>query len=219
MTKQPLKAVHTRINEDVTLRLVVMVALAKQSVQVVPQKPEPLVFYAAIHRVVVAGPGGKAAFPVAHQGIGCQESHPFLKIDDLADLGNETVISNVIVVEFIDKAEQIRPVVFRHVCFFNVVVSVIVGIRSLAGAFFVVKVGDGPGVRSVFVVSAAIDVAGIVVRKMIFGPVAVKHLYSGIRTVRPAVVAFGEILPVYPELDDAYVRRGQARHLEDYAAH
>ncbi len=221
VTKQPLKAVHAGIDEDVTLRLVVMVALAEHRVEIVPQKPEPRIFNASIHRVVIACPVGKAAFPVAQQRIDGQKSHPFLKIDDLADLSNKAVIRNVIVIEFIDKAEQVRPVVLSLVCFFDVVVSIVVGIWRLTGTFFVVKVGEssGSGKRTVVIISASIKVAGVVIREMIFCPVTVENFYSGIRTICLVEVVCCEVLTVDSELHNLYVRCGQTSHLEQYTAH
>ncbi len=56
MTEQPLESVHAIIYEDVTFRLVVMVALAEQSVEIMSYKPESRIFYAAKHRVIVARP-------------------------------------------------------------------------------------------------------------------------------------------------------------------
>jgi len=75
-----------------------VVALAQHSVEVMGDEPESPVFNAAIHGVVVTSARRQATFSIAHQGIGRQVSHPLLKVNDLADLGDKVVVGDVTII-------------------------------------------------------------------------------------------------------------------------
>ena len=90
------------------------------------------------------------------------------------------------------------------------------GITPAVGIGIVTSVTQ---LRRSLVVGAAINVAGAVVGEMVFGPVAVEHLQSNVRTVHTRWVVQSQIFTINSDLHGGCVRCRQSRHAPQHAAH
>ncbi|MBA7487345.1 hypothetical protein ES707_22908 [subsurface metagenome] len=147
--------------------------MTQYRVQVVRHQPEPRVFNASIHRVIVAPAVIQPTLAVARQRINSYVSHPLLDVNDLTDLFYELGIRDAVVVEYVRKVAQIRPVIVGLVSLLEIHIAVGVGIITS-----VIQLGS-----SLALVGAAVQVAGAVIGEIVVGPVAVEYIQSHIRTV------------------------------------